>query len=448
MLLLLVLSDFASGGSEGAVVVNTWPWTGVADAAWAQYHENGSLIDSLVAGASWCESEPANCGFSVGYGGSPDSQGHTTLDAMIMDGRTCNVGAVGDLQTSRAAIEVARLVLEHTEHSLIVGARAGQFALELGMPFQELSTNRTQDGWRRWKTELDCQPNFWKDVYPNPRTDCGPYHLSNETITTVTPTAVVSSSATRLHRSLIEELTLSATQGEVSQPEFSTHDTVVILATDGDGNLAAGASSNGATFKIAGRVGDGSIPGSGAYAENFAGACGETGDGDILMRFSPCALAVTFMKMGFSPTHAAEFAVSRIRKFYPKFNGALITMNPEGEIGAATNSDGKSDWFRTFHYSVRDSGSNSSRIESVVECLDQCRDFPYNQGNVDGVVMTLSLTLSIVSGVFFLVLGGLLTTLVVKSCASPVQDSVYDIETDIFPDTAFGEETEAYFSTH
>ena len=61
-----------------------------------------------------------------------------------------------------------------------------------------------------------------------------------------------------------------------------------MLAIDAQGNIAAGTSTNGANNKVAGRVGDAAIPGAGAYAMSGIGACGATGDGDVMMRFLPC----------------------------------------------------------------------------------------------------------------------------------------------------------------
>jgi len=65
------------------------------------------------------------------------------------------------------------------------------------------------------------------------------------------------------------------------------HDTISMVAIDSKGNLASGTSTNGLTFKIPGRVGDGPIPGSGSWSDNEVGGCGATGNGDVLMRFLP-----------------------------------------------------------------------------------------------------------------------------------------------------------------
>jgi len=65
------------------------------------------------------------------------------------------------------------------------------------------------------------------------------------------------------------------------------HDTIGILAIDSQRRVAAGTSTNGAKYKIPGRVGDSPIAGAGAYADQDVGAAASTGDGDIMMRFLP-----------------------------------------------------------------------------------------------------------------------------------------------------------------
>ena len=72
------------------------------------------------------------CDFTVGFGGSPDEKGETTLDALMMDGATMKVGAVGALRGVKNAIGVARAVLERTRHSLLVGDQATDFAVQMG----------------------------------------------------------------------------------------------------------------------------------------------------------------------------------------------------------------------------------------------------------------------------------------------------------------------------
>ncbi len=72
-----------------------------------------------------------------------------------------NVGAVGALRNVKNAVSVARHVLERTEHSLLVGSQATKFAVQMGFSFESLSTRTSKNIWKKWKTEDNCQPNFW-----------------------------------------------------------------------------------------------------------------------------------------------------------------------------------------------------------------------------------------------------------------------------------------------
>jgi N4-(beta-N-acetylglucosaminyl)-L-asparaginase len=125
------------------------------------------------------ECEVQQCDHSVGFGGSPDEDGETTLDAMIMDGVTHDVGAVGCLKRIKSAISVARKVMEHTLQTFLVGEDATRFAVEMGFKEESLQTNFSRNLWQDWK-ENNCQPNYWKNVVPDPTKSCGPYHLPQE----------------------------------------------------------------------------------------------------------------------------------------------------------------------------------------------------------------------------------------------------------------------------
>lgn len=152
--------------------------------------------------------EDLQCDYTVGYGGSPNEDGETTLDAMIMNGKTREVGAVAVLKRIKPAISVARKVMEKTYHSFLVGEDATQFAIKMGFKQENLSTEYSMKRWRNW-LENGRKPNFWK----------------NSTFTQ------------------------------------EGHDTIGMVAMDVNGDIACGTSTNGAIFKIPGRVGDSPIAG-------------------------------------------------------------------------------------------------------------------------------------------------------------------------------------------
>lgn len=293
------------------LVVNTWRFTNATEKAWkVLYEDKGSAIDAVEKGCTVCEL--LQCDGSVGFGGSPDENGETTLDAMIMDGQTHDVGAVGDLRRVKSAISVARMVMEHTTHTLLVGEQATEFALMMGFQEESLTTNHSKKMHEDW-IKNSCQPNYRKNVIPDPTTSCGPY--------------VPASVLTKAKKWLVSK--------EGKNFNLANHDTIGMVAIDFEGHIACGTSTNGAKYKVPGRVGDSPVPGSGSYVDRHVGGAAATGDGDVMMRFMPALTAVEGMRNGLSPTKAAEMSVLRIATYYPDFMGAVVAVNLNGEHGAA-----------------------------------------------------------------------------------------------------------------
>ncbi|XP_063707549.1 N(4)-(Beta-N-acetylglucosaminyl)-L-asparaginase [Culicoides brevitarsis] len=309
VLFLLLFTFLPANLQKLPLVINTWGFTNAAVEAWnAVYHQNLSAIDSVVIGCSVCERE--QCDGTVGYGGSPDENGETTLDAMIMDGKTMKMGAVAALRNVKDAIAVAKHVLLYTKHSMLVGNQASDFAEQQGFRKETLTTNVSKQIWSEWRAN-NCQPNYWQNVRPDPRTTCGPYK----------PNKIVKIN--------------SRDENSIFGYGKFNHDTIGMLVIDREGNIAAGTSTNGARHKIPGRVGDSPIPGAGSYADNEIGAAAATGDGDIMMRFLPSFLAVELMRQGRTPSDAGRLAIERIIKHYPEFMGGIIAADKYGNYGAA-----------------------------------------------------------------------------------------------------------------
>ena len=326
-------------------VMNTWPFTEATDAAWhvLQHHKPGErnlVLDAVEIGASTCE--VLQCDGTVGYGGSPDENGETTLDALIMDGDTLEVGAVANLRHIREAVAVARLVLQHTQHSLLAGLQAAEFATSMGLKPTNLSTEGSAKLHARWLAN-DCQPNFRKSssLTPNPWKHCGPYHPK---------TSVLHEQERTEYQKARQEWVRSD----------SAHDTIAMIAIDSKGSMAASCSTNGAIHKVPGRVGDAAVAGGGAYVDSEVGGCGATGDGDVHLRFLPCFQVVENMRLGMSPQEAAETVIRRIAvRLEGRYTGAVVAVNRRGEHGAAAHG-----W--EFRYSYRDRNSNGVKVVDVL----------------------------------------------------------------------------------
>ncbi|XP_063955161.1 N(4)-(Beta-N-acetylglucosaminyl)-L-asparaginase-like [Lytechinus pictus] len=332
------------------LVINTWPFTNATEKAWNVINEGASVLDAVEEGCSVCEVE--QCDFTVGYGGSPDEYGETTLDAMIMDGDTHTVGSVGGLHRIKSAISVARAVMMYTKETLLVGESATKFAIEMGFKQENLTTNKSRSMWEEWQ-KSNCQPNFRQNVSPDPSKSCGPY--------------------TPLKRDHVKSNKRGRYNKDVSS---KNHDTIGMIVIDSDGHIAGGTSTNGATHKVPGRVGDSPIAGSGAYVDREVGGAAATGDGDVMMRFLPSYQIVENLRNGMAPDKACLSALERITKYHPDFSGALIAATINGKYGGACHG------FSSFHYSVRDPSMSSVQVIEV-----PCSSFPhvttYNTSSTD-----------------------------------------------------------------
>jgi len=320
------------------IVIATWDFSVPAvNNAWAVLTEQeGSVIDAVQVGCTTCEQ--LQCDGTVGFGGSPDETGETTLDAMIMDGDTISAGAVGNVRQVKQAVALARFVMDHTEHTFMSGDQLMDFATSMGFQLTNLSTPQSIAQWKSWESS-DCQPNYRTNVVPDPSKSCGPYK----------PVPVPK--ARRHNRRSGAPSSLSGSP--------RTHDTIAVVAVDENGHMAAATSTNGLNHKIPGRVGDSPMVGSGAYVDSDVGGCGATGDGDIMMRFCPCYQAVENLRRGMGAKDAAEDAFDRIRAKYPNFQGGLILLSKSGDFGAAANGG----WW--FSYAVRTPSMQNTTVYST-----------------------------------------------------------------------------------
>ncbi|KAL6798131.1 nucleophile aminohydrolase [Trichoderma sp. SZMC 28012] len=324
--------------SSPPLIINTWsgPFTAATNAAFLSLTNSSSTaLDAVQAGCQACQTN--QCDNTVGFGGSPDESCETTLDALIMDGQTLNAGAVANLRRVKDAVGVARHVLDYTQHTLLAGDQAMQFALQNGFEEESLSTEDSLRACHEWRSN-NCQPNYRSSVLPNPLSSCGPYSPSS-------------------NMNSLTHLIPNSSNDDLS------HDTLSLLALSPSGSMAACTTTNGASHKIPGRVGDGPIPGSGSYVDSTAGACGATGDGDLMMRLLPCYQAVESLRRGLSAQEAADDAVRRIIARYPEARTGIVVLDNRGEHAAAASG-----W--EFTYSYRGAGMDEAKVV-VVKALNE-----------------------------------------------------------------------------
>ena len=209
--------------------------------------------------------------FNAGRGANRQLDGIQRMDAAIMEGAHLKAGAVASIEGIVHPITAARLVMEDTNHVLLVGPQAARFARH---------------------GQLELLP---KARLPRRRSNRSPR----------VPMTVASS--IRLFRAVQKS---NRTQGD-------RHGTVGAVALDRSGTVAAGASTGGIDSMLPGRVGDSPLIGCGVYADNQSGAVSMTGIGEGIIRLVIAKGICDRLAMGKSPANAARqmlrILVSRIR---------------------------------------------------------------------------------------------------------------------------------------
>ncbi len=272
--------------------------------AWAILSSGGSALDAVELAANVIEIDPED--MSVGYGGLPNENGVVQLDASIMDGRTYNAGAVAALEGIMNPSSVARLVMERTDHVLMVGIGALELALSFGFVEVDLMTEKSRARWLEWR-ENRSDADDWGP----------PDHLKDR-----------------------EEAQLGG------EPAFH-YGTVNVLAVDGNGDISGITTTSGLSWKINGRVGDSPIIGAGLYVDNDVGAAGATGRGEDVIKSCASYFIVERMRTGRSPQEACEDALDMIQRKYAKVNPAFmpgekfVALNKAGEYGCAWSYGGR-----------------------------------------------------------------------------------------------------------
>ncbi|MCB9913803.1 MAG: isoaspartyl peptidase/L-asparaginase [Planctomycetes bacterium] len=221
---------------------------------------------------------------SVGLGGLPNEDGVVQLDAAVMDGRTHNAGAVACLENILHPSEVARLVMERTDHVMIVGRGAYEFARSHGHPHVELLTEEAREIWMRWKESMSEQDDR---LVPGPDTRQGRAASPEE-----------AARLARLDRYLVERVT------------GTIHCSALAL----DGNVACTTTTSGLSWKIPGRVGDSPQIGSGLYCDGEAGSAGATGRGEAAILAHASSACVELLRGGMAPLDAGLEVLRRVTR--------------------------------------------------------------------------------------------------------------------------------------
>ena len=346
---LLPAFGMASAQSSKTIVISSANGERACARAMEILKTGGDTLDAVVAGVNINEEDPEDS--SVGYGGLPNEEGVVELDSCVMHGPTRRAGSVASIFGNKTPSRIAKLVMEQTDHIMLVGAGASKFAQEMGYPAQDLLTEKSRMAWLIWKMSLrDPQGHSnW-----GPGLDAPPPKTMSR-LKEVFPHA--------------DEATLTwAWEVAVHPP----HGTINCLARNAKGEMSGVTTTSGLAWKIAGRVGDSPIIGAGLYLDQDVGGAGSTGRGEENIRIAGAHTIIENMRHGMTPREACLDALKRVARNFDndmarleKIDLDFYALRNDGEYAGAALWHGytRAGKLSPARFTVND-GSGPSRLET------------------------------------------------------------------------------------
>jgi N4-(beta-N-acetylglucosaminyl)-L-asparaginase len=276
------------------------------ETAFAMITSGSDVLDALIAGVNIVELDPEDS--SVGYGGLPNAEGIVQLDSCCMHGPKKRAGGVAEIEGVRTPSKVAQMVMDLTDHHLLVGKGAQDFARTMGFKIEDdLNTEKSRTAWLEWKRRTDPLH------YLSPKDRGIAYH--------------------RVAMEMIAD-------GWIDPDHY--YGTINCDGINAKGEICGVTTTSGLSWKIPGRAGDSPILGAGLYVDGEIGAAGSTGRGEANL-YNLCSfMIVEEMRRGAHPKDAALTALKRVArntiekrllngKGRPNFGLNFYCLNAKGE---------------------------------------------------------------------------------------------------------------------
>jgi N4-(beta-N-acetylglucosaminyl)-L-asparaginase len=286
---------FKNGGTKTCV-----------ETAFSMMTSGADVLDSLIAGVNIVELDPEDS--SVGYGGLPNADGIVQLDSCCMHGPKKRAGGVAEIEGVRTPSKVAQMVMDLTDHHLLVGKGAQEFARSMGFKIEDdLNTEKSRTAWLEWKRRTD------------------PLHYLSP-----------KDRGVAMHRVAMEMIA----DGWIDPDHY--YGTINCDGVNAKGEICGVTTTSGLAWKIPGRAGDSPILGAGLYVDGAVGAAGSTGRGEANL-FNLCSFVIVDeMRRGAHPKDAALTALKRVAantiekrllnsKGQPNFGLNFYCLNAKGE---------------------------------------------------------------------------------------------------------------------
>jgi N4-(beta-N-acetylglucosaminyl)-L-asparaginase len=266
--------------------------------AWEMLGRGEDTLDAIIAGVNIQELDPDDD--SVGLGGLPNEAGVVQLDASCMHGPTRRAGSVASIEDIATPSLVAKAIMDYTDHIMLAGADARNFAIEMGFTPQNLLTERSRQNWLRWRA----------------RRNPGDFRLDYD-----------------------DDVAIRFTHGTINMNAVNTA-----------GDMSSVTTTSGMAYKVPGRVGDSPIIGAGQYCDQTVGAAGSTGRGEANIKACGAFLTVEYMRQGMAPEQACLKTLERVvamtetrllnDKGRPRFGLDFYALAKDGRYGSASLYEG------------------------------------------------------------------------------------------------------------
>ncbi len=268
-------------------------------AGYKALQDGKTSLDAVQIAINLLEDSPL---FNAGKGAVFTADGKNELDAAIMDGKDLRAGAVAGLRHVKNPINLARTVMEKSPHVMMIGDGAEQFAKEQNIELVPEKYFFTQERWDSLQKIIKQEKEKEKEK------------------------------TTQQNKKV--------SQANLLEEPYNKFGTVGAVALDKDGNLAAGTSTGGMTYKKYGRVGDVPIIGAGTYANNDTCAVSATGWGEFFIRLGVARDISAMMEYRAMPIQQAVDAVIKQKLQKAGGDGGVIAIDKFGNIGISFNSEG------------------------------------------------------------------------------------------------------------
>jgi N4-(beta-N-acetylglucosaminyl)-L-asparaginase len=270
------------------------------NAGYGLLQKGGDTLDAAIAVVRGPEDDPNDD--SVGLGGLPNEEGVVELDASCMHGPTRRAGAVGAVHNIKNVSLLAREVMLHSGHVMLVGEGAERFAVARGFQRENLLTDASRKVWLLWK---EAHSDWWGPGLSSPewreRLHSGGAGVYLNRLRGIAANLGIAADRQR-----------TAVREVLFPPTGTTH----CSALAADGAMSGCTTTSGLAWKIPGRLGDSPIIGAGCYTDQAVGSAGATGSGEENIKIVGTHTIIENMRKGMTPLEAGMDVLQRIVRSY------------------------------------------------------------------------------------------------------------------------------------